>query len=211
MDGLTAAREICRIIPDPTQRLKIVALTANALPGDRESCLDAGMDDYLTKPILPVDLKACINRVFSKRTSSSRTTPPQPLNKSSSIVETPWVDIGHLQTITMGMTPDQVCESLAQLHASVCTDYQENLPRIIDLCAQRDQANFAQTVHGLKGCFMMIGWIRAGTRCTQALTAARKNIFNDWQTFPDELKSLFNRSSEAMAEYLNSLHANNPK
>jgi GAF domain-containing protein/CheY-like chemotaxis protein len=50
MDGLDAAREICSRW-GPRERPRIVAMTANAMQGDREMCLAAGMDDYLTKPI----------------------------------------------------------------------------------------------------------------------------------------------------------------
>ncbi|MEJ6002044.1 response regulator [Paucibacter soli] len=50
MDGLEAAREICRRWP-AGGRPRLVAMTANAMQGDREACLAAGMDDYVTKPI----------------------------------------------------------------------------------------------------------------------------------------------------------------
>ncbi|HEX6138438.1 MAG TPA: GAF domain-containing protein [Casimicrobiaceae bacterium] len=50
MDGLDAAREICARWP-ANERPRIVAMTANAMQGDRDMCLAAGMDDYMTKPI----------------------------------------------------------------------------------------------------------------------------------------------------------------
>jgi CheY-like chemotaxis protein len=67
MDGLaatTAIRE--REARDPgRRRVPIVAVTAFALRGDRDKCLAAGMDDYLTKPIKPDDLGAALNRLFA--------------------------------------------------------------------------------------------------------------------------------------------------
>ena len=50
MDGLSVAREVCRIY-DKSSRPRMIAMTANALQGDRERCIDAGMDDYLSKPV----------------------------------------------------------------------------------------------------------------------------------------------------------------
>ena len=60
MDGLEATRQIRARWPD--RRLRIVGLTANAMAGDREACLAAGMDDYVSKPIRPEELEAAIAR-----------------------------------------------------------------------------------------------------------------------------------------------------
>ena len=67
MDGLTATRHICR---EARIRPQIVAMTANAMQGDRQLCLDAGMDDYITKPIRANELVRALERC-------------QPLDKAS--------------------------------------------------------------------------------------------------------------------------------
>ena len=58
MDGLEATRQVRARWPD--RALWIVAMTANAMEGDREMCLAAGMNDYLSKPIRPELLAAAI-------------------------------------------------------------------------------------------------------------------------------------------------------
>ena len=55
LDGLDASRQICARWP-PETRPRIIAMTANALPEDREACFAAGMDDYVAKPIRPEEL-----------------------------------------------------------------------------------------------------------------------------------------------------------
>ncbi len=68
MDGLEAARRItARWKPD--DRPRIVAMTANAMQGDREECLAAGMDDYLTKPIRVERLVEALNMVSAREST----------------------------------------------------------------------------------------------------------------------------------------------
>jgi CheY-like chemotaxis protein len=62
MDGLEATKRICARWP-AGERPRIVAMTANAMQGDREMCLVAGMDDYITKPIRVDRLAAALGEV----------------------------------------------------------------------------------------------------------------------------------------------------
>ena len=66
MDGLEATRQIRQAETlgelGFETRVRIVAMTANAMSGDREACLAAGMDDYLAKPVTPEDLRAMLGR-----------------------------------------------------------------------------------------------------------------------------------------------------
>jgi len=62
LDGLQASRRLCELYPDQKQRPWMIAMTANAMQGDREECLAAGMDDYLSKPIRAVGVGEALKR-----------------------------------------------------------------------------------------------------------------------------------------------------
>jgi signal transduction histidine kinase/DNA-binding response OmpR family regulator len=66
MDGFEATREIRRREGSSIHRL-IIAMTANAMQGDRERCLNAGMDDYVSKPMRKADLIKALERHFPKK------------------------------------------------------------------------------------------------------------------------------------------------
>lgn len=66
MDGYAATKKIRTLEKKSGLRIPIVAMTAHAMKGDKEKCLDAGMDDYLAKPINPEQLGKTITRVVNK-------------------------------------------------------------------------------------------------------------------------------------------------
>ncbi len=79
MDGLEASRAIHQIWP-AEQRPRIIAMTANAMQGDREECLAAGMDDYLTKPIQVQALQQALERAgeWARRRTAPLQAPQSP-------------------------------------------------------------------------------------------------------------------------------------
>jgi len=66
LDGYAATRAI-RALPGPASRVRIVAMTAHAMAGDRERCLDAGMDNYVMKPLRIPELARTLRMVLTRR------------------------------------------------------------------------------------------------------------------------------------------------
>ncbi len=195
MDGLTAAREICRLQPVPATRPKLVAITANALPGDRETCLAAGIDEYLTKPVLPAQIEACLLQLFAAAPITAPVPPP----------ELPWVDRAHLEAFLPGLAPEELAEALGQMHTAAAGDFRQIWPKIVEACTAHNAPGLADLTHGLKGCFLMLGWARAAALCITALDAARKGTFADWDNFPLQLQETYTASSAAMEQCLTAI------
>ncbi|MDR7194249.1 ATP-binding protein [Luteimonas terrae] len=80
MDGYTATRRWREheAAERSARRLPIIAMTANAMAGDRQKCLDAGMDDYLAKPVTRSELERCIYRWWDPETAPSVVEPDAP-------------------------------------------------------------------------------------------------------------------------------------
>ena len=89
MDGLEATRKIREIEIDSGRSTPIIAVTAHAMKGDRERCLDAGMDDYVSKPIRIPELYRALGTAHEGSPSPSRPTvaAPQPIEENDLIVD----------------------------------------------------------------------------------------------------------------------------
>jgi CheY-like chemotaxis protein/HPt (histidine-containing phosphotransfer) domain-containing protein len=150
MDGLEAARQICQRWP-VEKRPRIVAMTGNALTGDREKCLQAGMDDYISKPVRIAELQAAIERwgpMRSRKTDTAflsrlKTVPPEALLDQHIIAE------------LRGMPPADGVSMLQEL----VDLFLEGAPQRINLITQSlsDAPNLAFHAHALKSMSLNLG------------------------------------------------------
>ncbi len=95
MDGFDATREIRKMEAEtmPQRRVPIVALTANAMRGDREECLAAGMDDYLSKPFSARELLELVGRWVNHDHAGEKVPPRRaPAAEPAGQLEAPEVD-----------------------------------------------------------------------------------------------------------------------
>jgi len=108
MDGLEATRQL-RVTEKRTGRkpVLVVAMTANAMNGDREKCLASGMDDYLAKPVRPEALQATIERVAGSQN-------PNPTSAAASVL-TPSAENNPSAAVSLQVVPFQPSEADASM------------------------------------------------------------------------------------------------
>lgn len=154
MDGYEATRQIRRreILG---RHIKIVAMTADALSGDERECLDAGMDDYVSKPVKIEDLATVLNRVLGGQAKP----PPAAASARDLRTEADGPDAARepaLDAVIMASlrAQDGLLEALI---GTVLTEVPQQLQRISASLARADGENAAIAAHSLKSIAAMFG------------------------------------------------------
>ncbi len=162
MDGLEAARHIRNDWPD-AERPRIIAVTANALREDRETCLAAGMDDYLSKPVLLEDLRAALYRVVG--TAAPVPPPASNINADANTdgdvesFDPKYIDqLRQLQAITGK-------ELVSPIIDRFLAEAPSRLAELRQALAARDDKNFVFVAHAFKGIGAQLGARRLAKIC----------------------------------------------
>ena len=138
--------------------IPIIAMTANALSGDREVCFEAGMDEYLSKPLQPEQLKDVLKRWFDF------SVPMQPTFLSSAPAnnDAPPVDFGRLEMVA---ETEKEKAALLALFFRLANGFVATMEK-----ARRNQefTQWRDAAHSLKGASANLGMVALETLCTQS-------------------------------------------
>ena len=157
MDGFEATRRIRTTeAAQGKTRLPIVALTANAVKGDREQCLEAGMDAYITKPLNLTALVNTMDELLRNRTSTTSVS-----KANEALVHSPETPSTVTPAQQANEAPIHIHEILerclhdANIVQRVLEKYQQQMPGLLtDIRRQLDSANaveVARLAHSVKG------------------------------------------------------------
>jgi len=212
VDGLEATRRI-RTYEQETSRRRsvIVAMTASAMSGDREKCLDAGMDDYLSKPVRPEAVQAAVERwgpqisePADPSDSPEETHAPMPLTPSPA-PQTPDdstvpVDV---ERLTEMAGPDE--PSLRELTDLYLTQTDDQLAELREAISKSNAKEVERVAHKAAGASSTCGMIAVVPALRELETQARQDNLAQANAFFESVTRDLQRIRTFLKDYLEEL------
>ncbi len=200
MDGYEATQRI----RDPrsnvrNHRIPIIAMTANALSGDREICLNAGMDDYIAKPIIPQILIEKINTWASGNAKSNSASEP-PSAETDQGVDTALFNYAVVLERVMG---DQ--ELLKNILGIFIDEFPNQVSLMKQALAANDLARVKFRAHSIKGSSANVGATHLKTIALQIEEAAKANTASAITALISDLEINFQKVKSEIRKSLQEL------
>jgi TMAO reductase system sensor TorS len=206
MDGFEATQAIRNKEGKVDKAIPIVALTANAIAGDREKCLDAGMSDYVTKPFT----RKQIAGILSSWVPASHAVPLPDGSEPDSVPAAPippaettqTIDpraLSALQAFQVPGRPDIVRKSISL--------YLQHTPPLLatlqDAAARGDADALARASHTLKSSSAYLGATALSARCKELETLARQGTVANASELVGEITRAYRLAEPVLLSHLN--------
>lgn len=194
MDGLAATRRICQEWPH-TARPRIIAMTANAMQGDREECLNAGMDDYVSKPIRVEELILALSKCQPKAGSRELDYSPLPDTIDAKLLQSFRDMLGNNTEIILGEMIDCYLEDAPKLLQVIATSI-----------AQGDAIALRQAAHTLKSSSATLGATTLSLLCQELEAISRTGNTNMGSDKVPQMEAEYERVKAALQKEQKQAH-----
>lgn len=205
LDGETAAKRI-RLLGKTIAQPQIVALTASALRGDRERYLEAGMDDYLSKPVQLEDLRRLLaplgaNLPASTQEALTPKLPPNVKNEEEGAALVDWPAIKRLLA-SLEMPRDQ---ATALVHNLYERELPTQLAALTAAVIAEDRPQTARLAHKLRGGSRQLGALALTAACLDLETAAKDPDMPALISYIEHVRQIYNETWVLVQEQLSNL------
>ncbi|MBC2607163.1 PAS domain S-box protein [Pelagicoccus albus] len=195
MDGLEATRRVrAGEIGDASKDIPIIALTAHALPEDRIVCLNAGMSDYITKPVEPAALFSLLDKVLPQRVEKAEVV-EQPVEEESedNSVFSPAAFLERM------LEDEALAMEIANLALQDYEKYRGNLKEIFENGSTEDLHRYT---HSLKGVSANVCCEKLRSEAERLDMKTRRGEFEEVRQSYQEFSSLLDETMFALKRYL---------
>jgi DNA-binding response OmpR family regulator len=180
MDGFEATKQLrARERSGAAKRIPIVALTANAMAQDREECLNAGMDDHLSKPFSSQTLQGMLERWMPARSGAA-------------------LDRSRLEQLGEVLTNGKP-ELLARVIDLYLLESSKIVQRLLHAAQAGDAAELASAAHSLRSCSANVGAQAVSDQCAAIEAAARRADLEQARSIVASLHAEYGRVRTALA------------
>ncbi|WP_392530900.1 response regulator [Nostoc sp. C117] len=203
MDGLQATRRICQEWPHH-KRPWIIAMTAHAMQGDREECLSAGMNDYISKPIRAEALIQVFNnyRIFQRSNTQikdfiNRNEQISQIEINSEVILASAIDSEIFAALT-DITGDDAGEILAEFIDGYLEDAPQRLLAIGNAITREDAAALRSAAHALRSLSATVGAMPLAQLCEELEAIARTDNIVSASTLVSQIETEYQRVKTAL-------------
>ena len=198
MDGLEATEKIKQKWGDKSPI--IIAMTANALDGDKENCLAAGMDDYISKPIRLNEIQESVIRWGSKKDSSAKNEKREDLSEADLI---DWKIIDSILDLDEASEKGKLLKEIYEMY---CQSFDNNIDSIRKAIMDNNFEMLTSEAHKMKGASANLGISAIAEICHKLEKKGHSKIDSGINELIDQIPDLYKATQEKFENYFSNLN-----